>query len=234
MFKRKSIVVKLYTYDANHFEYFKLRKSTTEFPSWFKQLPTEFFTDGFIKTPVPTAKRCPALIEYFKKSVVIPNQFDLYLKANPDNTSGWVTPLQEQANMLKAFSPAQRGGYEIPHVKIDTSWAAVEETGVDFMITDAYYNNFDQPWRNAPGILDFKYQHAMNINISYKLQEEPVFIPVNSPLAFMFPMTDKEVSYEHHLVSYEEWHKIKYRTANNTFLSKYVKHRKWMNSDKYQ
>lgn len=229
MFRRKPIVVKLYTYDSNHFEYFKLRKAVTEFPSWFKQLPTEFFNDGFIKTPVPTAKRCPALVEYFKKSMIIPSQFDLYLKANADSTSGWVTPLQEQADMITTFSPSQLGEYNVPHIKINTTWTVVEETGVEFMVMDAYYNNFNQPWRIAPGILDFKYQHAVNINVSYNMQEEQIFIPVNTPLAFMVPLTDQDITYEYYLVSREQWHNIRFgRIANNTFLSKYVKHRKWM------
>lgn len=227
MFGKSEVTVKLYTCEPNHFEFFKLRKGLKEYPDWFKNLSSEYYTDGFIPAPVPTAKRCPAIIEYFKRSMVIPSQFDLYLKADHDNESGWVTPTKESAGMVQTFNSKQKAGFNVPHVKIDTSWVCVEETGIDFMVVDAYYNNFNKPWRIVPGILDFKYQHSLNINVAYNKQEDPIFIPVNTPLSFMIPLTERDVKYEHYLVSNAEWNqiKIKYGTKN-TFLSKYVKYKK--------
>jgi len=231
MFKRNEITVKLYTYEPNHFEFFKLRKGTSDFPDWFKKLPSEYYEDGFIPAPVPTAKRCPSIINYFKKSMVIPSQFDFYLKAGQDNTSGWLAPTQDSANMIKTFNNKQKTGFDVPHVKIDTSWLCVEETGIDFMIVDAYYNNFNQPWRIIPGILDFKYQYSLNINIAYNIQEDPIFIPINTPLSFMIPLTEKDVKYEHHLVSNDEWKHIRNKCATkNTFLSKYIKYKRMKTS----
>ena len=227
MFRKNEVTVKLYTHEPNHFEFFKLRNGTKDYPEWFKKLPGEYYNPGFIPIPVPTAKRCPAIIDYFKKSMVIPNQFDLYLKAAHDNASGWLTPTKESAEMISTFGPNQKTGFSIPHIKIDTSWICVEETGIDFMIVDAYYNNFNEPWRIIPGILDFKYQHSLNINIAYNNQEEPIFIPVNTPLSFMIPLTEKNVKYEHYLVSNDEWNKIRNKYATgNTFLSKHLKHKK--------
>lgn len=227
MFKRNEVIVKLYTCEPNHFEFFKLRKATKDYPEWLKKLSSEYYEPGFIPAPIPTAKRCPAVIDYFKKSMVIPSQFDVYLKAGVNNTSGWLTPTQETANMIKTFSSEQKVGFNTPHVKIDTSWICIEETGINFMIADAYYNNFNEPWRIVPGILDFKYQHSLNINVAYNNQEDPIFIPMNTPISFMIPLTEKEVKYEHHLVSHDEWQQIKNKYATkSTFLSKYLKHKK--------
>jgi hypothetical protein len=227
MFRKNEVTVKLYTYEPNHFELFKLRKATKDYPEWFKKLPSEYYKDGFIPAPVPTAKRCPAIIDYFKKSMVIPSQFDVYLKADHNNDSGWLTPTQETATMIKTFNTKQKIGFNIPHVKIDTSWICVEETGINFMLVDAYYNNFNEPWRIIPGILDFKYQHSLNINVAYNRQDDPIFIPVDTPLSFMIPLTEKDVKYEHYLVSNDEWKQIKRKSeTKNTFLSKYVKYKK--------
>lgn len=228
MFRRKAIVT-AYTHDPNHYEFYKLRKATSNIPNWFKDTASEYELDvNGIRMPVPTIKRCPAVISTLSKGVLIPCQTDVIIESTEGNPR-WVTPNASAAERIKEFSIQQKGAYDVGHIKIDSSWILEETTGIDFVLTDAYYSNFNAPWRIATGVLDFKYQHCLNINIAMPRDTPQFTIHANTPLAILYPMTEKQVEFEHKLVSKDEWDTLRNKYASrNVFLSKYSKHKKLM------
>ena len=131
------------------------------------------------------------------------------------------------SNRVKLFGEKQKGGYKAPHVKIDSTWLLCASDDTEFLIDDDYYSNYDKPWKAIPGVLDFKHQNTLAVNIELKNQEEQFMLEAGTTLALMYPLTKAPIKLEHKLITKEEWDILRTKySARNVFLSKYFKQRK--------
>ena len=75
MFKRnKSIVLDCYTDNVYAYNFAKINYGHHYIPDWFKEMPKRKF--GYM----PTIKKCPGIVSYYKQSIVIPMWCDVRLK----------------------------------------------------------------------------------------------------------------------------------------------------------
>jgi predicted metallo-beta-lactamase superfamily hydrolase len=100
-----------------------------------------------------------------------------------------------------------------------------EKSGVDFMIIDDYWNNYEQPWRVVPGIVEFKYQNELNVNISSAPTLDQYMINSNQPIAMLYPVSDKKVVINHHLIREDEWNVRKSSSYRHSYIGNYVKNK---------
>ncbi len=82
----------------------------------------------------------------------------------------------------------------------------------------------DQGILFSPGVTNYNKQHSTNVHLNCPVKSEPYMINLKHgmPLVSVFPMTDKEISFDTKLISIPEWNDI----SNNfpyTFVGRYFK-----------
>jgi hypothetical protein len=194
-------------------------------PAWLKKMPSdiEIETPAEIKIPVATMRRCPAIFEMFKNSYTITSQQDIMIK--PDDGNALYHTPNFDFDAISVFDKSQMVGYNVCHAKINTSWVLAEKSGVDFMIIDDYWNNYEQPWRVVPGIVEFKYQNELNVNISSAPTLDQYMIKSSQPIAMLYPVSDKKVVINHHLITEDEWNMRKSSSYRHSYIGNYVKNK---------
>jgi len=213
--RRSKITVDAFTFVPAIHEYFKIERATKHVPDWFKKMPTKLdrHKDGF-RVPMPTMKGCVAITDMFKSSYVLSNWEETILRT-VDGKFEYTTPQEfEHIKNIHSFQDDQKSSQfrDVAHVKIDSPWLLKEKTGVMFMLGDTFWNNYDHHsrfhYKVVPGMIQYKTQSALNVNIVAKPNTPDFMIAAGEPLAQLYPMTDNVVEIVHHLVSHEEWWKI--------------------------
>jgi hypothetical protein len=236
--KRSKIVVDAFTCEPAVYEFFQIERGTKHIPEWFKKMPREFESDkDTFKVKTPTMKGCVAITDTFKQSYIIQNWQEIMLRA-VDGKFEWTTPLEESLN-IHPFGDMQKSSefMEVSHIKIDTPWLMREKTGVNFLLSDTFWNNYDHHkkfhYKIVPGMIQFKTQSSLNINIVAKKNVPDFSIVAGEPIAQLFPMSDSNIEFKHHLVSKEEWIRIHQTYAYpHSFAHKAIVNdrlRKWKN-----
>jgi hypothetical protein len=64
-------------------------------------------------------------------------------------------------------------------------------------------------WTVVPGMLEFKYQHATNINLLFKLRPEKYMVRIKAgqPIAHLVPMFDQSWEFETKAMDISDWKK---------------------------
>jgi hypothetical protein len=95
------------------------------------------------------------------------------------------------------------------HMKIDSPWYFKEKSGVKFLWNSAKWNHLNNDLNIInilPGCLEFKDQMSTNINMFLPKADNKFFVPHNTPLAHIIPITENDVEIKNHLISKTEWH----------------------------
>ena len=218
--KKPKIVLDAFTDRASLYDLFQIERATKHIPDWFKNLSmsVEGDKDGF-RVPRPTMKGCVAITDTFKESFIVPNWQDVYLRV-VDGQFDWATPeSKELQGHITQFGAFQKGGpfKQVGHCKIDTPWLIKEKTGAKFLLGDTFWNNYDHHkrfhYKVVPGLIQYKTQGSLNVNIVAKYNTPDFTIKVGEPLAQLYPMTDSRVEIRHHLIDPLEYHRIQEQFA---------------------
>lgn len=203
------ITIDAFTWNSAHYETNQLDKASRHIPSYLKDMPSENFgtTEVGMKVPFPTMKRCHSIMKSFNNSFVVKAPFELLIKSDENNIY-YHMPFEDNS-AITVFSQRQKGKFDIPHFKWNTSWHLREKSGVDFILNDFYWHNFNAPWRVMPGILEFKYQGALNINMAVDRNSEQFSIEVGRPISQLIALSDKRVEIKHHLIDPLEWDRLR-------------------------
>lgn len=227
----KAITITAYTADSHLHEWYKMGASKA--PSWFRGMGRTVRDEGLydqlsLDVPVGTMKLCPAITEFIKRPVMIRIPFDMAMSCYRGSLS-WATPTAEHAKRVVEFSSVQKRGYEIGHCKIDTGWKLVEPEGVPFMFTDAYYHNYEKPWRIVQGVTNFRDQHNAAVNISMPKDQKQINFDAGSVLCYLMPLADRPVKVVSKLVSREEYDRVADRVgAKSVFANQFRKLRSYI------
>jgi hypothetical protein len=117
------------------------------------------------------------------------------------------------------------------HVKIDAPWLFVDvnKTGVPFLQQGCFWNNIttQSALHVCPGVLNYKYQHSVNINafLSSDIPREFV-IPANTPIMQIIPLSERELELQVELISAQDWNLLNEKHTTTYFYNKYERLKK--------
>jgi len=181
---------------------------SSSLPGWWEQLEPHYETKGYrnpqIRQPprarTLTAKHCYSMQEVFKRGIGIPLWTDTHVVVHADGRleafghnpnvarAGETHPVQQFPGLL--MRTAQ-------HFKFVSPWSFVCEAPMHFGWTHPFYHQPD-PFRfhTLPGVVEYRHQHATNINIVLPRREgerQDFDFTAGEFLAYIFPMFDERL-----------------------------------------
>lgn len=194
-------------------------------PEWWRALPKERLTEGFI--PSATMKTCRGMYDYYAKSVCVPMWTELAVKVQDHNyiwqfSDEYTEGIVHSRNQYAGFTTEAEG-----HLKIKSPWFLQTKDDIDWVVTSPTYSSKDVfGYSLLPGLLNFKYQNSTNLQVMINLSaNRNIRVPCNTPMALLTPMSDKKVVVHRHLISQPALKKIIDRHATNSFINKHNNHK---------
>jgi hypothetical protein len=113
------------------------------------------------------------------------------------------------------------------HMKVVAPWRFVCKEDIDWHFAQPVWNHEAAKDYCVPsGVLNFKYQTNVNINVLFRNNPNNIHIPHGHPMAHIIPLSERPVKVHNHLVSEEEFKKRSWRPI--TFRGSYYKQKKAM------
>lgn len=246
-FKEKPVVLDAFTTDLTAAELYAPQQASSFMPSWWKKLPFDD-TVNIPKVDTKNMKSCPGFINIYKTGFIFPHASDVHVELKKPDTFINDFELQEvrkykaesniffmNATDANAMSHTEthplhqhRGWKTSTHLnlKINPPWKLRCKDYVKFLLAPVFYADFeDDLYELAAGIIDFKYNHALNLNLMVKTNKEKEFvIPAGRPAMHLIPLTEKKVELKiHHVTPAEMDKEIKLYYNFNKFRSGYIK-----------
>jgi hypothetical protein len=164
---------------------------------------------------------------YLQTGAMVPLWCDLALKIKDKNYEWQFSDFMTKGDL---HSSKQWDMYANPtdygHLKIESPWYINCKSDTKFYWTTPFWNHaIDTPYHIMPGVLEFKYNHVININMMINLQKDFMHtIKAYTPMAHIIPISDKELVIKHHLVSREEFSNLS-ENITFSFTNKYQIHK---------
>lgn len=221
----KPIVVNMYTDKSYVYEFAKPAPASEFYPDWWKSLDKSTKTGAI---DYPTIKTCEGFVAQYRVGVMIPAWSDLMVEIAPIGNTGYRWTYSDGKSGAQVHPTEQRGSYlpehEYQHLKLETPWVFHCDDEVAFHWAQPMWN-FDDPESVLipPGIVNFKYQFAVNINMFFKRKPttREVFIEHGHPLVHLVPLTERPVVFRAHLVSADEIKKLSDLRTSLKFVGTY-------------
>lgn len=206
IFKKSSTFkIDAYTCSESAFNYTPVVKAHHTLPSWWVDLPAAGKDSrGFPDFRNRTMKTCVGFVDLFKIGLVVEYWDDLVITVKKD---GYTAEHRLQGMPKSGSHPNFQWGRGFPrhhHIKLNSPWLLREKTNIPFLFCPAMWH-LDQI--NAPkimtGIVNFKYQSQVNINMFLPIREKPYQIKIKrgTPLIHLIPLTERTMEFQNHLVS---------------------------------
>lgn len=230
-FKKKKIVLDCFTTDYEVFETEKIQESQYFVPEWWKNLPSSYNTEGFLKNK--TMKGCAGFIELYKAGFIMPiwTDFDILISNNVKKEISW--QFADRKTNLDIHPSAQRAGWisspNFYNIKIVSPWKLVSPNDIKWHVSFPLYNHSSiNDITGTSGLVEFKYNHELNINLLIELKEfdRITRIKKGTPMIQCVPLSEKEIKIKCHLVSETEIKKLAPNRFNNYFNFGYYKYLK--------
>lgn len=232
-FKTKTIVIDAFTYRDTIAEQYPISRASRHIPDWWKFLPAATKTSHNA-----TLKNCQGFIDLYANSFVLPLWSDLEIELfNINNQNGWKYQYADQFSILDQHDPSTYNGFvnneKYQHFKFIAPWIVKESTGVKFTLFQPSWNMGDLNCKYSvlPGVLDFKYQHSVNVNAMFEYPADnakKLLIEAGTPIAQFTAHSDKSLDIRCHSISEEEF-KRKFHITK--FTGSYLERKKRINSN---
>jgi hypothetical protein len=141
-------------------------------------------------------RTCTGRTATLKRSATLPTwvTYDVYTK---DGTAT-IYHSDAQPEMVKADWDLNEDAYlgadkldKMLILKLDSPWWFEEDTGVNFVYAANVHNT--TRWHTPSGILNFKYQHAVNLfNYIHVATDHHYSVVAGTPAISYYPLTDKK------------------------------------------
>jgi hypothetical protein len=217
--KKSKIIVDAFTFDNTTHEVFPIKKTNEFYPEWLKNTAKEIKV-GII--PKPTIRTCEALLQNFKTGLIIPMWSDFVFKSTEDKYEYFFA---DQKSRLESHPSHQWDKFADPktfnHIKLISPYLLKTKENIFWSFTYPFWNNGIQlNYFFPPGILNFKYQHATNINLFIHSKSD-FFIKAGDPIVHLIPLTEKNIKICNHLIDENEYRKLK-NTSYPSFTNAYI------------
>jgi hypothetical protein len=224
LFKKSKLVIDCFTHRPDVFNFSKIDYAHKFYPEWWKQTPKSVINNFY---EISTLKKCRGIIDNYKYGAMVPLWSDLAFNVKNKQYQWQFSDFKTNGD---THPPKQWDMYADPtnygHLKIESPWRINCKSDTKFYWTLPFWNHaIDIPYHVIPGMVEFKYNHGININIMINLQKDFMHtIKAYTPMAHMIPVSDKELVIKHHLISEEEFSN---QVANTTltFMNKYQTHK---------
>lgn len=222
-----------YTNRIEIYEYAKLKKGIECYPEWWKNLP-------LIKNSnTLNMKTCYGFTELYKKSFIIPMWCDFFVSLDRVGPEGAESvgraECSDSRTLIGQHSLMQFEGFvdnrRYQQLKLCTPWIVYCNKDIRFSMIGTFWNTFSKHHgiHVPPGMLTFKYQHAVNVNLFFERDDSETkefMIPFATPLVHLIPHTEEKIVLNHHLISNEEFKQREdYQAGRLSFLN-WVKRKK--------
>jgi len=238
-FKPKKIVVDAFTPVHVVHKYFGIKPAIQYTPEWWKN------TSKTINVPVSnkmnldqaTIKTCPGFIDFYKKGFIVPSWTDMIFVPDKDthnidykSASSEVPELFNKGIMRHNPDQWNRAFEDAIHFKLLSPWTIFQKENISWVMAEPTWSTLkdNTNLRLLPGSTNFKLVHSLNFNYFITNKTPVIEIEADQPLAHLIPITEKDVEIKNHLVSKEEWHRLRF-TDNPTFkfINSYKFIEKW-------
>jgi hypothetical protein len=224
-FPKKKITLDCFTSEAHILRTAPIVPAIKLIPEWWKKLPNSYYKNNEF-SPSSTMKHCIGMVDYYKKSIVLPLWSDLAINIKSSREYYWQFSdrysTAVQHNMEKQATGFLNG---YSHIKLITPWAFKTKENISWVWshpTYSYPNSHEVV--SLPAVVNHLYMHGTNINLLFSANTpKTIIIPQGQPLVHIIPMSDRKVEIVRHLVSEAEYKKIKSVSTHITFLDKYIK-----------
>lgn len=208
MFKKK-IELDCYTHIPGLIEMQPLKKHAKP-PSWWskiKSLYKVYDSKKGMHLKVPTVKTCPGVVEYIRKPINFNLWTDLNIVVSPDGRIKSSGPQnsaegidQVEMHSIQQYHPDLYGNSVV--IKLVVPWIIETNDEANFLISETHYS---PELRNLgitviPGVLNFKYQHSINVFLVLPVKEEEYEIELkyDTPLMSLFALSERDVNITMH------------------------------------
>jgi hypothetical protein len=216
-FRKKKLIVEAFTKVPQIAEV-GLPLARHYIPDWWKEIPRSrnFANPTGMTVPAHTMKTCAGFIDLYKIGVIQPLHSELIIEVN-ETSYTWQyadrlsPPVVEHPSHQYATEKYDFSKWR--HAKIESPFLVRCNKDVKFLGIEPTYNQLlnDYGIKTLPGVVDFKYQHGLNV---------PMFIPAiirRIKLDYGYPLyqwicldSDYDVEWKPIVVDDNEYRKIEY------------------------
>lgn len=195
---KKHIDVWCYTGNVSAYEYFPIANARDFIPSWWKDMPSG--KADLASARMPSMKRCPGLIEHYKRGFVLPLWSDVEVVVDKTLPGGWSAAMADMGE-VHSHDPIQHGGFldsaQWFHMKLNSPWFVETSCPLDFVYCQPHWN-----WGGlnaelfTPTAYDtfFEGNHSTNVQLfSHRSSCRNFVLPAGMPVVHYIPVTDKKV-----------------------------------------
>jgi hypothetical protein len=226
-FKRKPIHLDCFTSTPNAYDFAPIETASNFLPEWWKRLPKTAQSGAVMDAP--TIKGCAGLVDLYTKGVMLPIWSDLDIAIRPDFAYEWKFADAESKIDVHPFY--QTGSFLLDigyvHMKIVAPWRFSCKEDIDWHFAQPVWNQEAARDYCVPsGVLNFKYQTNININMLFRGIPNNIHIPHGHPMAHIIPLSERPVKVHNHFVTEEELRRHSWRSTS--FRAAYYKQKKLM------
>tara|TARA_B100000965_G_scaffold128660_1_gene107132 strand:+ start:505 stop:1245 length:741 start_codon:yes stop_codon:yes gene_type:complete len=216
---RKKIKLDLYTCDGGYYLNDRPTKQMDQ-ATWLKDIKNTVTTyDDRTKSSyqLGTVKGCPGIKNLMTEGIKFHLWEQVKFRIHPDGTAE-ILPLgfeskhlpmgQHYVEQIKGLYPKNSCA-----IKLNTPWQGKCNEDINFLFMESHYSTGFFRENNAyiaPGYINFKYQHALNVHVVLPTDDKPYEIefPYGLPLFTLYPITERELEIDYHKLSYDEFIEI--------------------------
>ena len=233
--KPSEITVDCFTSNPMIYHNYKIDRASKFFPDEIKQMPNYVQLKqnhnplSKLMNDVPTIRLCTGIKDLFSYGYILPCWSNLTYEITEN---GDIFHSDTIADLLgdRSYQHHDRMQYgsgiykDRVHIKMICPWYLSEKSGIKFTwnMCDWHRTDTADDIRILSGMLDFKYQHQLNVN-AFIRKGAIVSYNAGDPLVQMIPITDKKVTFKYHLVDDMEYQKM---NRNTMIETSYDGHRK--------
>lgn len=225
--KRKKLVLDCFTDKPYIYNFAKVDHGAKFYPEWWKKTPS-------VENQGLTIKHCSALIEFYKRGLVIPSWFSLNIYLSEERNIEWYASNADQFK-FESHAPEQ---FKLFHqddglnFKILSEWKFKTNRKVWFSWTQPTWSMRHYMFNMSvlPGVINFYNQHSTNMNFFLQFTDKLQVIEIEplQPLIMLHPMSECDVEIKQHLVGSDEIRSLHFGVSRFIFgIQNLVGAKKW-------
>ena len=202
MFYKNQINIECITCHEELIDLVPITHGSKNFPTWFKKLITPTNQQSNVK-------KCPGIIDLYKKSILINAWQDFSIDVNSVG--------QYQVNCPNGLWGVDSHPIEVQatnawpgylHLKLKSPWFIKEGSGVSWLMTQNVWGQNDpNEFVIIPGVVEFRANRTSNVHMLIKIPNQGnkhIDIKAGDPLVTLTPCSNKKINLKTSLVDFEK------------------------------
>jgi hypothetical protein len=233
-FRKNKLVVEAFT-KVQPLADIGIPRASQFIPEWWKNLPKTIYgpNENGMAVPRQTMRSCAGFIDLYNRGHILPMWSDVLLEIN-ETSYTWQFADHNAPGIVEhgkhQYTTEEYKFDHYRHAKLEAPWLVRCNKDVKFLAIEPTYNNLvnDYGIKYLPGVVDFKYQHGINVNLLLPAQIRRIKINHLDPLYHWICLEDDyNVEFKSIVVDSLEYEKLE-RASNFRphFTGSFLKARK--------